>query len=148
VTRRAVWVLTAASLSVCLALVLALGWYATARRQQQAAARLSQAQIEQRAIHFVQSNWPGAIAQVAAQRTTLGQLNGPPNCALADTLLRTALLFTGIDTYNVCDPQQVLWQVHVHGAFTMTTPRGLITAQSIEVVYDETGYFLRAGPQP
>jgi hypothetical protein len=147
-TRRAVWLLTAASLALCLALIMGLGWYATARRQQQAAARLTQAQIEQRATQYVQSTWPGTIAQVTTQRTTLGQLLGRPNCTPADAFLRAGLVVTGIDTYNVCDPQQVLWQVQVQGTFTMITPRGLIQAQSIEVVYDETGYFLRAGPLP
>lgn len=142
------WLLTGAGLGLCLAFVLGLGWYATARRQQQAAALLSQSQIEQRAVQYVQSTWPGTIVQVSAQRITLGHLMGPPNCTLADAILRTALVFTGIDTYNVCDPQTVLWQAHVQGTFTMTTPRGLLQVQAIEVVYDETGYFLRAGPQP
>jgi hypothetical protein len=147
--RLPAWLLVAGlGAGLCLLLSVAAGGSLAARQRQRAASLPSQQQIEQRAVQFVQNTWPGAIAQVSAQRTTLGQLFGTPNCLLADKMLRAALVFTGIDTYNVCDPQTPLWQVSVQGAFSIATPTGLTSWQSIEVVFDETGYFLRAGPLP
>ena len=130
---------------LCLGLTTVLGLKLAAQRRQHAALIVSRQQIEQRAIQHVQGNYPGAITQVTVRPTTLGLVMGPLNCSLGQRALRIGLRLAALETYNPCDPNAPLWQVEVRGAFTLTTPSGPSTSNNVEVIYDETGGFIRSG---
>ena len=131
--------LTAVAVLIVSSILLVVNWL-SARRQTLLIA-VPQQQIEQRAVEQIQGWVPAStITQIHSRRTTLGQLIGQPLCSAPQVWLGEILVVMTIDTYNPCDPQTAVWVVDLDGVFNF--PQG--STNHAQVVFDATGYFIRA----
>lgn len=106
-------------------------------------ARLSQSQILQKAVQYMQSSMPGKVLTVKSTRTTLGQVGGI-SCSPAGRLVSSLTYQVGLDSYNSCDPRTHVWLIELHGTFHWAHGN----ADSLQIVLDEKGNFIRADSGP
>jgi hypothetical protein len=133
---------------LAIVIVVAVVMIAALGLRRRSAPVVSQQLIEQSAIQYVQRASPGTITQVTSKRITLGQLFGNPSCSLAQNLIRMTTLMLGLDTYNACNPNTLLWVVDLHGTFNFSGPAITSTTNFVQVVLDSRGNFIKADSGP
>jgi hypothetical protein len=121
-------------------LVALLVW----ERQWQRPALQTQQQIEQLALQYAQQQRQGTVTALQIRRTTPRQDGTALLCDPSEHRLIRAAVLIGLQDYDQCDPDRVLWFIDLHGTFQWPTN----SSDHIRVSFDAYGRFMSAGDVP